>query len=83
MIMAHRVTYTFKGQSKEIPFSYSQHHNMHEAIAAAEDIDIGNYLTREQELSAITQEKAQLRNFRDVEFAKMGFTDIYFHKNIS
>ena len=35
----------------------------------------------EQEIEAITRDKHAVRNFRDAEFVKMGFDDLYFHKN--
>lgn len=79
--MAHKVTYQYKGIAKEIQFSYSEFHNMHEAVAAAEGIDLTQFLAMEQEIAAITREKAAARNFRDNEFIKMGFTDLYFWKN--
>lgn len=80
--MAHKVTYTFKGEDKEISFTYSQFHNMHEAVAAAEGIDLGQYLKMEQQIEEISNgKKAAVRNFRDTEFKKMGFSNLYFLKN--
>ena len=79
--MAHKVRYKFKGVAKEINFSYSRHQNMHEAVAEAEGIDLSQFLQLEQQLAAISKDKKTVRNFRDTEFAKMGFSDLYFLKN--
>ena len=76
--MAHKVRYKFKGVAKEINFSYSRHQNMHEAVAEAEGIDLSQFLQTEQQLAAISKDKKTVRNFRDTEFAKMGFSDLYF-----
>ncbi|MEP0356829.1 MAG: DUF2960 family protein [Paraglaciecola sp.] len=79
--MAHKVRYKFKGVAKEISFSYSLHQNMHEAVAAAEGIDLTHFLQTEQQIASISKGKATVRNFRDAEFVKMGFTELYFLKN--
>lgn len=79
--MAHKVTYKFNGVAKELLFNYSDYHNMHEAVAAEEGIDLTHFLQMEQEIAAITREKAAARNFRDNEFKKMGFEELYFWKN--
>ncbi|MEP0176928.1 MAG: DUF2960 family protein [Paraglaciecola sp.] len=79
--MAHKVRYKFKGVAKEISFSYSLHQNMHEAVADAEGIDLTHFLQTEQQIASISKGKATVRNFRDAEFVKMGFTELYFLKN--
>ncbi|WP_289027752.1 DUF2960 family protein [uncultured Paraglaciecola sp.] len=79
--MAHKVRYKFKGEAKEISFSYSHHQNMHEAVADAEGIDLTRFLQTEQQIASISKDKATVRNFRDAEFVKMGFTELYFLKN--
>lgn len=79
--MAHKVRYKFKGKAKEISFSYSHHQNMHEAVADAEGIDLTRFLQTEQQVASISKDKATVRNFRDTEFVKMGFTELYFLKN--
>ena len=38
--MARTIEYTYKGKNKTLTFSYQQHHNIHEAVAQAEGIDI-------------------------------------------
>ncbi|MBU3005425.1 DUF2960 family protein [Paraglaciecola arctica] len=79
--MAHKVRYKFNGVAKEISFSYSRHQNMHEAVADAEGLDLTQFLQTEQQIALISKDKATVRNFRDAEFVKMGFTELYFLKN--
>jgi hypothetical protein len=73
--MARTILYTYKNEDKELTFSYQQHHNIHEAVAEAEGIDISEYLKMEQQIEAISDTKA-VRNFRDNHFKKLGFTKI-------
>jgi len=79
--MAHKVRYKFNGVAKEINFSYSRYQNMHEAVADAEGIDLTQFLQTEQQVASISKDKKTVRNFRDAEFVKMGFSDLYFLKN--
>ncbi|MDO6566491.1 DUF2960 family protein [Alteromonas sp. 1_MG-2023] len=79
--MAHKVRYKFNGVAKEINFSYSRYQNMHEAVADAEGIDLTQFLQTEQQVASISKDKKTARNFRDAEFLKMGFSDLYFLKN--
>ena len=79
--MAHKVRYKFKGVAKEINFSYSRYQNMHEGVADAEGIDLTQFLQTEQQITSISKDKKAARNFRDAEFLKMGFSDLYFLKN--
>ena len=79
--MPHKVTYQYHGEPKELIFTYSKYHNMHEAVAAAEKVDISQFLVMQQQIASITKGKAAVRNFRDAEFEKLGFTDLYFIKN--
>jgi hypothetical protein len=79
--MAHKVRYKFNGVAKEINFSYSRYQNMHEAVADAEGINLTQFLQTEQQLASISKDKKTVRNFRDAEFIKMGFSDLYFLKN--
>jgi hypothetical protein len=53
---------------------------MYHAIAAAEGIDLTNYLKMEQQVEMTSKGSAAVRNFRDQEFARMGFSDVYFIK---
>ncbi|MBE0376555.1 hypothetical protein PPRY_a4149 [Pseudoalteromonas prydzensis ACAM 620] len=53
---------------------------MYQAIAAAEGIDLTNYLNMVQQIEMTSKGSAAVRNFRDQEFARMGFSDVYFIK---
>ncbi|WP_428773518.1 DUF2960 family protein [Vibrio sp.] len=73
--MARTIIYEFKGEEKELTFSYQQFHTIHEAVAAEEGFDISDYLQMEQQLEAVSDTKA-VRNYRDNYFAKLGFGKI-------
>lgn len=73
--MARTILYVYKNEEKTLTFSYRQHHNIHEAVAEAEGIDLTDYLKMEQQLEAISDTKA-VRNYRDNHFKKLGFGDI-------
>ena len=73
--MARTIEYTYKGKNKTLTFSYQQYHNIHEAVAQAEGIDISDYLKMEQQIEAVSDTKA-VRNFRDNHFRKLGFDKI-------
>ncbi|KGK00422.1 DUF2960 domain-containing protein [Thalassotalea sp. ND16A] len=76
--MARVVTYKFNGVTKTIPFSFSRFHDMYEAAAAAEGVDIKNFLAMEQQLELTSRGQGIVKNFRQKEFARMGFSDIAF-----
>ncbi|CCQ11945.1 hypothetical protein PALB_28460 [Pseudoalteromonas luteoviolacea B = ATCC 29581] len=78
--MAKRIRYTFKKQQREINFAQDKYHDMFEAIAAAEGIDIGDYVKMEHAVAMTSKRKEAVRNFRDEYFAKLGFTNITFIK---
>lgn len=46
--MARAITYKFKGQPRKIAFSYDKFHDIYEAVAAAEGIDLTAFLKMEQ-----------------------------------
>ena len=76
--MARQVTYVFKGKRKTIPFSFSLFHDMYEAAAAAEHVDIKSFLAMEQQLALTSRGQGIAKNFRQKEFARMGFSEIKF-----
>lgn len=78
--MARRITYTFKNQPREINFAKDKYQDMYQAIAAAEGIDLTNYLNMVRQIEMTSKGSAAVRNFRGQEFARMGFADIYFIK---
>ncbi len=79
--MARQVSYKFKNQSKVINFSFDKFHDIHEAVAAAEGIDISAFLAMEQQLAMSTRDKATLKEYRQKEFLRLGFSDIRFLKD--
>lgn len=79
--MARRITYRYKNQAKEINFAYDKYHDIYEAVAAAEGIDLTSFHLMEQQIISTSKGKSAARNFRDKEFAKMGFEDIYYIKD--
>ncbi|PSU34056.1 DUF2960 domain-containing protein [Photobacterium lutimaris] len=74
--MSRTIIYTFKEQEKTLTFSYSQYHTIHEAVAAAEGIDLTNYLRMEQQVEAVSSGSKAMRDFRDSHFRKLGFGKI-------
>ncbi|RCU45432.1 MULTISPECIES: DUF2960 family protein [Corallincola] len=76
--MARQVKYKFKKQSKVIPFAFDKFNDPHEAVAAAEGIDISAFLAMEQQVAATTKEKSAIKDFRIKSFAKWGITDVGF-----
>ncbi|MCG9631066.1 MULTISPECIES: DUF2960 family protein [Vibrio] len=73
--MARTILYTYKDEEKELLFSKQQHRTIQEAVAAAEGIDISEYLKTEQQLELISDTKA-VRNYQDNYFRKLGFTKL-------
>ncbi|GMM87132.1 DUF2960 domain-containing protein [Vibrio fortis] len=73
--MARTILYTYKDEDKELLFSKQQHRTIQEAVAAAEGIDITEYLKTEQQLELISDTKA-VRNYQDNYFRKLGFTKL-------
>ena len=73
--MARTILYTYKDEDKELLFSKQQHRTIQEAVAAAEGIDITEYLKTEQQLELISDTKA-VRNYQDNDFRKLGFTKL-------
>ncbi|MFC3034258.1 DUF2960 domain-containing protein [Pseudoalteromonas fenneropenaei] len=78
--MARRIQYTFKNKAKEINFANDKYHDMFEAIAAAEGVDIRDYVKMEQAVAMTSKGSAAVRNFRDQYFAKLGFSNVKFIK---
>ncbi len=77
--MARQVRYTFKGKTKTIPFSYTQHHDLYEAAAEAEGIDLTSFLQMERQIALASKKGIRAeRDYRRTEFITMGFTHIHF-----
>jgi hypothetical protein len=76
--MARQISYTFNKQRKVINFSYDKYHDMYEAVAAAEGIDLTQFLAMEQQVAMTAKRGAAVKNYRQQEFSRMGFADIAF-----
>ncbi|MDX5407240.1 DUF2960 domain-containing protein [Rheinheimera fenheensis] len=76
--MARQISYSFNKQRKVINFSYDKYRDMYEAVAAAEGIDLTRFLAMEQQVAMTAKRGAAVKNYRQQEFARMGFTDIAF-----
>ncbi|GGA72382.1 hypothetical protein GCM10011369_12700 [Neiella marina] len=79
--MAKRIHYRFKGQDKTIAFAQDRFNTMFEAIAAEEGVDLTSYLRMEQQVEMVSKNNKAVRDFRDKEFARMGFSNIRFVKD--
>jgi hypothetical protein len=76
--MARQVTYKFNKKLKTIQFSYGIFHDIYEAVADAEGIDLKKFLEMEKQLAMSCRGQGILKNHRQTEFAAMGFSDIKF-----
>ncbi|WP_022943084.1 DUF2960 domain-containing protein [Psychromonas hadalis] len=76
--MARQVTYIFKKKRKTMQFSYAVHHDIYEAVAEAEGIDLTQFLAMEKQLAMSCRGQGILKNHRKTEFTNMGFSDIKF-----
>ncbi|ATC96325.1 DUF2960 domain-containing protein [Pseudoalteromonas tunicata] len=79
--MARRISYKFHGVAKEINFANDKYHDMFDAIAAAEGIDLTNYIAMEKQIAMTSKGSAAVKNFRDQQYIKFGFSDIQFIKD--
>ncbi|HDS1200408.1 DUF2960 domain-containing protein [Shewanella algae] len=78
--MARQVAYEYKGVAKVINFAYDKYHDMYEAVAAAEGIDLSHFLAMEQQVAMTAKGGGALKSYRTSEFARMGFRHIHFVK---
>ena len=76
--MARTVRYVFKKQQKDIPFSYGQYRTIHEAVAAAEGIDLTEFLKMELQVGMVATDSKAVKEYRDSYFKKLGFGKIAF-----
>ncbi|WP_419206210.1 DUF2960 domain-containing protein [Photobacterium leiognathi] len=81
--MSRTIIYTYKKEEKEIIFSFDQFRNIHEAVAAAEGIDLTSFLKMEQQVEAVSNSSKAARDFRDSHFRKLGFGKIALAKKES
>ncbi len=74
--MALRIQYCFKGEPREINFANDKFHDIYEAIAAEEGIDLTRYLAMERQIAALSKKAGAMKDYRDNQFAEFGFSDI-------
>lgn len=74
--MTLRISYTYQDQPREIPYANDRYHDVYEAIAAAEGIDLTSFLAMEQQVMALSKSKATLKNYRENYFLDLGFDAI-------
>lgn len=76
--MARQVSYLFKGKRKTIQFSYDLFHDLYEAVADAEGVDLEKFWAMEKQLEMSCRGQGIVKNFRQTEFARLGFSEIRF-----
>ncbi|EAR54161.1 hypothetical protein SKA34_10373 [Photobacterium sp. SKA34] len=74
--MSRTIIYTYKNEEKELIFSFDQYRNIHEAVAAAEGIDLTSFLKMELQVEAVSNSSKAARDYRDSHFRKLGFGKI-------
>ncbi len=74
--MALRISYSYKGQPREINYANDKYHDIYEAIAAEEGVDLRAYLAMERQLASLTKKVGAVKDFRDNQFIEFGFSDI-------
>lgn len=79
-IMARIVRYTYKSETKEIPFSFREFHGPFEAAAAAEGIDISDFDTMLKQVEMASNNPGAVKDFRHSYFTKLGFSKVRFVK---
>ena len=81
--MARQVTYYYQGSKKIISFSFSQHFDIYEAVAAAENVDLTSFWAMEKQLEMSSRGQGIMKNYRGNEFERMGFSEIKFVRDES
>ncbi|TEW55953.1 DUF2960 domain-containing protein [Psychromonas sp. RZ22] len=76
--MARQVTYFYQGTKKTITFSFSQHFDIYEGVAAAEGVDLTSFWAMEKQIEMSCRGQGIMKNYRANEFERMGFSDIKF-----
>lgn len=61
--MALRISYCFKGQPREINYANDKFHDIYEAIAAEEGIDLRAYLAMERQIAGLSKRPVPLKIF--------------------
>ncbi|OAN13009.1 hypothetical protein A3K86_15180 [Photobacterium jeanii] len=71
--MSRTILYTYKKQEKTLTFSYDQFRTIHEAVAAAEGIDLTEFLKMELQVEMVSNSSKAAKDYRDNYFKKLGF----------
>ena len=74
--MALKISYSYKGQPRLIQYANDKYHDIYEAIAAEEGVDLRAYLAMERQLASLTKKVGAVKDFRDNKFLEFGFNDI-------
>ena len=74
--MALKIKYHYRGHPRLIGFANDKYHDIYEAIAAAEGVDLRQYLAMEKQIAALSRDKNAVKDYRDNEFLRFGFSDI-------
>lgn len=57
--MALKISYSYKGQPRLIQYANDKYHDIYEAIAAEEGVDLRAYLAMERQLASLTKKSVQ------------------------
>ena len=74
--MALKISYIYKSQPRLIQYANDKYHDIYEAIAAEEGVDLRAYLAMERQLASLTKKVGAVKDFRDNKFLEFGFNDI-------
>ena len=74
--MALKISYSYKGPPRLIQYANDKYHDIYEAIAAEEGVDLRAYLAMERQLASLTKKVGAVKDFRDNKFLEFGFNDI-------
>ena len=74
--MALKISYSYKGQPRLIQYANDKYHDIYEAIAAEEGVDLRAYLAMERQLASLTKKVGAVKDFRDNKFLDFGFNDM-------
>lgn len=74
--MALKIKYHYRGHPRLIGFANDKYHDIYEAIAAAEGVDLRQFLAMEKQIAALSRDKNAVKDYRDNEFLRFGFSDI-------
>ncbi len=74
--MALKIKYHYRGHPRLIGFANDKYHDIYEAMAAAEGLDLRQFLAMEKQIAALSRDKNAVKDYRDNEFLRFGFSDI-------